>query len=118
MAGIIKNIKCCVSFESGFESECIGACKAKEANLCSNINPKMCVCIFIIILLCVFDIMVVAKVMRWRKRCSIFSNMFSFVSCQFSCYIVNTFICVCVLIKSAFVRLTSLSLLATSEILK
>ena len=42
MAGIIKNIKCCVSFESDFESECIGACKAKEANLCSNINPKMC----------------------------------------------------------------------------
>ena len=38
VAGIIKNIKCCVSFESGFESECIGACKAKEANLCSNIK--------------------------------------------------------------------------------
>ena len=42
VAGIIKKIKCCVSFESGFESECIGACKAIEANLCSNINPKMC----------------------------------------------------------------------------
>ena len=41
MAGIIKNIKCCVSFESGFESECTGVCKAKEANLCSNINLQM-----------------------------------------------------------------------------
>lgn len=38
MARIIKNIKCFISFESGFE--CIGACQAEEANLCSKVNLK------------------------------------------------------------------------------
>lgn len=72
----------------------------------------------IIILLCVFVITVVASDHVGEiVALFFFFNMFSFVSCQFFCNIVNTFV-VCVLITSAFVRPAILSLLANKEILQ